>query len=166
MDVSESLYGDPNLEYSYFLTESGQVDSLKTVSLLQDQTVVHIVTRNDVFQYPYEMSAFTFKGRYSSKAFQGIMPDTGAAGISTAGESQLQALQKTNISLRLDCTTAGDYRIRFGKGITIIKGIVTVNTPLGPITFHIVPEDILFLYCIQDMDRMGVRLDNLQNVLV
>jgi hypothetical protein len=166
LNVSESLYRDPNLEHSHFLTESGQVDGLKTVSLLQDQTVAHIITRNDMFQHPYETSAFTFEGRYSSETFQGIMPDTGAAGISTAGEPQLQALQKTNASLRLDRTTAGDHRIRFGKGSTIAKGTVTVDTPLGPITFHIVPENTPFLYCIQDMDRMGVKLDNLQNVLV
>ena len=94
------------------------------------------------------------------------MPDTGAAGISTAGEPQLQALQRTNASLRLDRTTAGDHRVRFGKGSTIAKGTVTVDTPLGPITFHVVPENTPFLYCIQDMDRMGVKLDNLQNVLV
>ena len=94
------------------------------------------------------------------------MLDTGAAGISTAGEPQLQALQRTNASLRLDRTVTRDHRIRFGKGSTIAKGIVTVDTPLGPITFHIVPENTPFLYCIQDIDRIGVKLDNLQNVLV
>jgi hypothetical protein len=34
------------------------------------------------------------------------------------------------------------------------------------ITFHVVPANMLFLYYIQDMDTMGVRLDNLKNVLV
>jgi hypothetical protein len=34
------------------------------------------------------------------------------------------------------------------------------------ITFHVVPANMLFLYCIQDMDAMGVRLNNLKNVLV
>ena len=166
LDVAGSSDEDPNLEHSHFLTELGQVDGLKTVSVLQDQTVAHIVTRNDMFQHPYETSAFTFEGRYSSETFQGIMPDTGAAGISTAGEPQLQALQRTNASLRLDRTTAGDHRVRFGKGSTIAKGTVTVDTALGPITFHVVPENTPFLYCIQDMDKMGVKLDNLQNVLV
>ena len=89
------------------------------------------------------------------------MPDTGAAGISTAGEPQLQALQRTNASLRLDRTVTRDYWIRFRKGSIIAKGIVTVDTPLRLITFHIVPENTPFLYCIQDMDRIGVKLDNL-----
>ena len=94
------------------------------------------------------------------------MPDTGAAGISTAEEPQLQALQRTNTSLRLDRTVTRDHRIRFKKGSIITKGIVTVDTPLRPITFHIIPENTPFLYCIQDIDRIGVKLDNLQNVLV
>jgi len=61
---------------------------------------------------------------------------------------------------------AGDYRIRFGKGSIIVKGTVTVETPLRPITFYIILENILFLYYIQDMDRMGVKLDNLENVFI
>jgi hypothetical protein len=89
LSVSESLYEDPILEHSHFLTELGQVDGMKTVSLLQDQTVAHIITRNDMFQHPYETSAFTFEGRYLFEIFHGIMPDTRAAGISTAGEPQL-----------------------------------------------------------------------------
>ena len=89
------------------------------------------------------------------------MPDTRAAGISTAGEPQLQALQRTNASLRLDRTITGDHRIRFKKGSIITKGIVTVDTLLGLITFYIVPENTPFLYCIQDIDRIGVKLDNL-----
>ena len=94
------------------------------------------------------------------------MPDTRAAGISTAREPQLQALQRTNTSLRLDRTVARDHRIRFKKGSIITKGIVTVETPLRPITFYIILENILFLYYIQDMDRMGVKLDNLENVFI
>ena len=69
LDVAGSSDEDPNLEHSHFLTELGQVDGLKTVSLLQDQTVEHIITRSDMFQYPYETSAFTFEGRYSSETF-------------------------------------------------------------------------------------------------
>ncbi len=45
-----------------------------------------------MFRYPYELVSFIFKERYFLEVFQGIMPDTGAAGISTAGEPQLRAL--------------------------------------------------------------------------
>jgi hypothetical protein len=39
-------------------------------------------------------SAFIFDNRYSLYKFQGIMLDSRAAGISLAGEPQVQALQK------------------------------------------------------------------------
>ncbi|RDW58864.1 hypothetical protein BP6252_13340 [Coleophoma cylindrospora] len=93
------------------------------------------------------------------------MPDTGAAGISTAGEPQLRALQKIQ-KVHLDRTTHGDHKIKFGKGSAVSKGTVTVDTPLGKIQFQVVPDNTPFLFCIQDMDRMGVKLDNLQNVLI
>jgi len=52
-----------------------------------------------------EYSAFTLD-RYSSEIFQGIMPNSGAAGVSTAGEPQFQALRKLFPSIKLDTATA------------------------------------------------------------
>jgi hypothetical protein len=111
-------------------------------------------------------SVFTFEERYSSNEFQGIMPDSGAAGISTAGEPQFLALQKQDCAVVLDCTKAGDHTIRFGKGMAKAKGTTVVQTPLGPITFYVVAANTPFLLCIQDMDRMKVRFDNLANLLI
>jgi hypothetical protein len=113
------------------------------------------MTKQDIFHlyktlltFPYEMSVFTFKERYSLAKFQGIMPDTGAAGISTAGEPQFLALQKQDLLISLDRTTAGDNQIRFGKGTAVATGTTTVRTPLGPITFYIVIANTPFLFCI------------------
>jgi hypothetical protein len=57
------------------------------------------MTKQDIFHlyktlltFLYKMSVFTFKERYSLAKFQGIMPNTGAAGISIAGEPQFLAL--------------------------------------------------------------------------
>jgi hypothetical protein len=50
--------------------------------------------------------------------------------------------------------------------MTISLGIIQVPTPLEIITFYVVPANISFLFCIQDMDRMRVKLDNLKNVLI
>ena len=75
-------------------------------------------------------------------------------------------MQKLDTSVRLDITTAGAHKIRFGKGTALSQGTTQVPTPLGTITFHVVPANTPFLFCIQDMDRMGVKLDNLQNVLI
>jgi hypothetical protein len=50
--------------------------------------------------------------------------------------------------------------------MAVFLGIIRVFISLGIITFYIVPTNISFLFCIQDMDKMGVKLDNLKNVLI
>lgn len=94
------------------------------------------------------------------------MPDSGASGISTAGRSQVQALKALQPGLQIDKSTARRHKIKFGTGEALSEGTVTVDTPLGKIEFHVVPAETPFLLCIQDMDRMGVKLDNLENVLI
>ena len=44
--------------------------------------------------------------------------------------------------------------------------MIRVPTPFGDIDFHIVPTNTPFLMCIQDMDRMKIKFDNLSNVLI
>jgi hypothetical protein len=61
---------------------------------------------------------------------------------------------------------AGQYMICFGKGTIISFSIIRVQTPLGYITFHIIPINTPFLLCIGDMDKLGVKLDNFKNVLI
>jgi len=61
---------------------------------------------------------------------------------------------------------AGQYIIRFGKGTVISFGTIRVQTPLGYITFHIVSVNTLFLFYIRDIDKLGVKLNNLKNMLV
>ena len=94
------------------------------------------------------------------------MPDSGAAGVLTAGESQAVALQRLDPTIRLDTSTAGQHKIRFGKGTATFTGTIDVFTLLGTITFHVVPANILFLLCIQDMDKMEIKLDNLKNIFI
>jgi hypothetical protein len=43
---------------------------------------------------------------------------------------------------------------------------IRVQTPLGYITFHIIPANTLFLFYIRDIDKLGVKLNNLKNILV
>lgn len=73
---------------------------------------------------------FTFESRYSSDSFQGIMPDTGASGISTVGRGQFRALQKILPELVLQ-DTQQPHKIRFGKGDTTTEGTIEVPTPLS-----------------------------------
>jgi len=65
----------------------------------------------------------------------------------------------------LDITTKG-RDIKFRKGTTTTEGTIQVPTPLSIITFHVVPADTPFLLCIQDMDKLGAYLQNLENIIV
>jgi hypothetical protein len=40
-------------------------------------------------------------------------------------------------------------------------GTIQVSIPLGNITFHVLPTNILFLYYFQDINRIKVKLDNI-----
>ncbi|RKF77456.1 integrase and RNaseH domain-containing protein [Golovinomyces cichoracearum] len=94
-----------------FFTEFGEINGAHMVAILNDQSTLHAVTTKDLFKEPFkpekDTSTFTFESRYSSEIFQGIMPDSGAAGVSTAGEPQFIALQKIDPTVQLDTSTAG-----------------------------------------------------------
>ena len=60
------------------------------------------------------------------------MPDTGAAGVSTAGEEQYKALQKKDPTVQLNTTMAGRHKIRFGDNPDVESlGTIGVNTSFG-----------------------------------
>ena len=164
-------------ESNHFFAEYGKLDGIQAVSILNDRSTYHAFTIDDPFENTDKQdlstvpntdgdySSFTSE-RYSNLEFQGIMPDSGASGISSAGEPQVIALQRIDPTIKLDKSTAGQHKIRFGKGTAESLGTINVPTPLGVIIFHVVPTNTPFLYCIQDMDRMGVKLDNLRNILI
>jgi hypothetical protein len=144
-------------------------DVYKITMLLADKAVCYRLTKEDLFEEretELYMVNFMPESRYSMTTFYSIMPDSGAAGVSTAGHPQFQALQQKLPSITLDRTTAGKATIRFGSGNALESiGTTTVPTPLGPIDFHVIPADTPFLLCLQDMDRLGIKFDNLQNYL-
>jgi hypothetical protein len=109
--------------------------------------------------------AFTSGSRYSTDEFQGIMPDTGASGISSGGERQIQALMKLDPTIQINRTDVPET-LRFGKGTTTTERFVTVRTPIREVKFWVVETDTPLLMCIQDMDRLGIQFDNLTNVIV
>jgi hypothetical protein len=90
--------------YGAYTTELGEINGIQTVSILNNHFVYHVFIRDNMFKLsstynPLISSAITFDNRYSSYEFQGIMPDSGAAGISLAGEPQVQALQKRDLTI-------------------------------------------------------------------
>ncbi|EED14529.1 conserved hypothetical protein [Talaromyces stipitatus ATCC 10500] len=53
---------------------------------------------------------------HEGEIFQGILPDTGAAKVSTIGRRQLAALQRSYPEITVNRTHAGEHSIRFGQG--------------------------------------------------
>jgi hypothetical protein len=95
------------------------------------------------------------------------MPDTGAAGVSTAGEPQVKALQKKFPKIMIDTSTAGQHKISFGNNPEILSlGIIGVETPFGNVYFAVMLINTPFLFCLANMDRHGVYFNNIDNVLV
>lgn len=107
----------------------------------------------------------TFIIRYSSGSFQGIMLDSGATNVSTAGEPQYKALQIPIPSIRLDKSTADNHNVRFSKGNSLLLITITIPTPFRNTNFLVVPSKTLYLLCINDIDRLGIKFDNIKNVL-
>ena len=102
---------------------------------------------------------------YSSSVFMGIMIDTRVTQRSIAGEGQFLALQRIR-DVKLNKSRAGEAIIKFGIGQTSSLGIVDIKILVGQITFHVVLADVPFLFCLRDIDRLRVKFDNLDNVLV
>ncbi|KAI1006565.1 hypothetical protein K3495_g1656 [Podosphaera aphanis] len=95
------------------------------------------------------------------------MPDAGAAGIPTASENQVIALQKRLPGLKIDISAAGQHCVRFVDHPDAASlGTVNVKPPFGTIHFATIPANIPFLLCLSDIDRYKVCLNNIENVLV
>jgi hypothetical protein len=123
---------------------------------------------NNRRRYYQENSVFTnsFIVRHSRDTFHGILIDTGAALNSTAGYDQYLAYNDKITYITLDTSKDGAIRARFGIGSTTSIGSITTDSPIGTIEFHIVHTGTPFLLCLQDMDKLGVYVDNLRNVIV
>ena len=68
--------------------------------------------------------------------------------------------------MRLDTFQAGEVIVRFGISQTSLLGTIKVITPISQITFYIILADILFLFCLRDINRLRVKFDNLDNVFI
>src|SRR5712664_3241476 len=150
---------------SVFTTASyGEIDGEKAIQMLECQSVMHAFSKLSVFPKILSTEASvntSLSSRYSTGVFMGIMIDTGAAARSTAGQDQFYALQQIQ-DIKLDKSRAGEAKIQFG---TTSLGTTDIVTPIGKITFHVVPADTPFPLCLKDLDDLRVKFDNLEKVL-
>lgn len=150
-------------EPSTFFANVTQKDATMITNELANRAFSHSLTAMDTEPVESYNSASV---RYNSEEFYGIMIDTGAAHLSTAGYGQFQALKRfTGPTATLDKSREGEATVRYGIGTTSSLGPAIINSPIGKIEFHIMDADVPFLLCLADMNRMRVKLDNLTNVL-
>jgi hypothetical protein len=154
-DISRVITNDKNTQYLTYLT---------------NQAFLHHLTTQDIYNVKNNSTPatqFLIEDRYLRLTFQGILPDTGAANVSTAGREQLMALQREDPRVELDKQTAGQVLIKFRKRPPVTSlGTTKVKTPIRTITFHILDTPTPFLLCLADMDRLGVYLDNTRDKMV
>ena len=129
-------------------------------SILANQTTRHALT-GDIFT-----TKLLAPHRYPDDQFIGVLIDTGAARVSTAGVRQLRAYMKAFGDIYVDTLTAGSISIQFGIGKASSIGSIKLPMPIGTATFHILTTDTPFLLCLQDMDQIGAYYNNLQDQIV
>jgi hypothetical protein len=153
-----------------FLTIYGPINGKFTTTIFNNIATAHGVTESNFYetQAPKELPhLFTFANRYDGNTFQGIMPNTGAAGISTTGELQALALKKKFPESTIDIFTTGRYKVKFEDNHEIsFLGTIGVKTLFGIIHFEIMPTNTPFFFCLVDMNRHSVYLNNINNTLV
>jgi hypothetical protein len=76
------------------------------------------------------------------------MLDSGAAGVSITRKLQVVAFQKLDPIISINISITGNHKICFGEKKVMFIGTIQVSIPLGNITFHVLPTNILFLYCL------------------
>ena len=64
---------------------------------------------------------------------------------------------------KLDTTTTSNIKAYFGIKLATFIDKLTIDSPIGRINFHVMQTDILFLLCLQDMNRLGIYLNNLKD---
>jgi hypothetical protein len=69
-------------DFNNYVIELKEINRLKTIAILNNYSVFYSLTKTNIFNLPAKPLTFTFDSQYSSKTFQGIMPDNKAAGVS------------------------------------------------------------------------------------
>ena len=86
MDMEIEDYNNPNDYPNQYLTELGEVNSIQTITILNDQSTFYSIIKSDVFNKPKESFTFSFNNRYSANVFYNIILDIEATRVSTAKE--------------------------------------------------------------------------------
>ncbi|KAI0999859.1 hypothetical protein K3495_g8335 [Podosphaera aphanis] len=140
------------------------LDGKKVANALNEYSALHAVTGSTPQLPPSDLGPITtpptsfLLDRYSASIFQGIIPDSGAAEISTAGEAQFEALRRINPTITL-VSPQDKSTVRFGDTAAQTPlGTTDIDTPFGPVRFHVLSTKTPFLLSARDMARLQIDL--------
>ena len=68
-----------------------------------------------------------------------------------------------NDSIKLNRSTEGSIKVKFGIGTLSSLGSTIIDTLIGLIRFYIIPSKTLFLLSLADIDELKVYFNNLWN---
>ncbi|POS82721.1 hypothetical protein EPUL_004120, partial [Erysiphe pulchra] len=126
-------------------------EGLEPAQEIPDNFLHFHVTQND--EESDDLEDFFRTGNFFSDSqtettsdFEGILIETGATKVSTAGYNQYLALKRLRPTLKIDNSRAGEAHIIFGIGSTSSLGTTDVDTPVGTNTFHITNSVTPFLF--------------------
>ena len=166
---------------STYFTSCGTI-SMKSASniaeQLSNQAFIHQLlptSKSNSTNVPIDIvDIYTAKGlsRYGPGAeYHGIMVDTGCSRHSTTGLDQFQSLQRFQElkglqQSQFDESTKGSVTVKFGIGDSSSIGSSVIQTPIGEVEFHIMPDELPFLLSLADMDRLKVYYNNVTDYAI
>ena len=83
----------------------------------------------------------------------------------TTGYRQYLVYKKIS-NIDIDTVQAGAINIQFGISSTPSIGLITVNTLISNVDFHIVKANTSFLLCLKDIDTLRIYYNNVTNMLI
>ena len=157
---------NPDDELQLMPTQSNQVYMANSrenelFTTYANQAVMHAIQG----QKPLPNSPHILHTRYGADHFNGIMIDTGASYASFAGYKQCLAFSDHMWPVPIDESKKG-MPFAFGIGGARSMGTITVATPIGTITFHVVDADVPFLLSLDDLDQSGFFFNNQQDMFI
>ncbi|EED12762.1 hypothetical protein TSTA_052830, partial [Talaromyces stipitatus ATCC 10500] len=149
-----------NCSTSHWIASLFLKPNLETNSYKTNEVTLKVLT-------PESSHVYLNEGRYSSESFKGIVINTGAAQLSTAGYGQYLAYKRIVRNIDINTTMAGTATVQFGPGDPYQSiGSIDVPIPISTIWFYILTTTTLFLISLYELDRLKLYFDNTCNLLV
>ncbi|CCU74673.1 hypothetical protein BGHDH14_bgh03207 [Blumeria hordei DH14] len=159
--VKRQVGGRPSKAYFFTpIQSSTALLGQKDADVLNEYSTLHAVTGSKpqllhCSLSPHSMLPTSFLlDRYSANVFQGIIPNSGAAEISTAGEAEFEALCQIDPTISL-VPPQDKSTVRFGDAAAQKPlDMTAINTPFGLVVFHILQTKTPFLLNVRGMARL------------